>query len=140
MYDAQILRILLYGSELWGFQQFAVIQQAHMFACKQFVNVSVQTANKLICDNLGRHLEFITSAVRCVKYCRELQIYQTKSPPPPRPPHTHTHPAYKMLLCLQDLGKRSSYHVKELLCRNGFGGVYIATVKCWTFEQICVYF
>ena len=111
MYDAQILRILLYGTELWGFQQFAVIQQAHKFACKQFVNVSVQTANKLICDNLGRHLVFITSAVRCVKYWLELQIYQTKSPPPPPPPpppptHTHTHPAYKMLLYLQDLGKR----------------------------------
>ena len=42
-YDAQILRMLMYGSELWGFKQFAVIEQAHMFAGKQFVNVSVQT-------------------------------------------------------------------------------------------------
>ena len=81
MYDAQILRILLYGTELWGFQQFAVIQQAHMFACKQFVNVSVQTANKLICGNLGRHPVFITFAVRYVKYWLQLQIYQTKAPP-----------------------------------------------------------
>ena len=68
----------MYGSELWGFQQFAVIEQAHMFACKEFVNVSVQTANKLTCGNLGRHPVFIISAVRCVKYWLELQIYQTK--------------------------------------------------------------
>ena len=48
MYDAQILPILMYGSELWGFQQFAVIKKAHMFACKRFLNVSVQTPNKMI--------------------------------------------------------------------------------------------
>ena len=32
MYDAQILPILLCGSELRGFKQFAVTEQAHMFA------------------------------------------------------------------------------------------------------------
>ena len=47
MYDAQILPILMYGSELWGFQQFAVTEKAHMFACKRFLNVSVQTPNKM---------------------------------------------------------------------------------------------
>ena len=66
MYDAQILRILMYGSELWGFQQFAVIGKAHMFACKRFLNVSVQTPNKMIYGDLGRYPMFITSAVRCV--------------------------------------------------------------------------
>ena len=68
MYDAQILPILMYGSELWGFQQFAVTEKAHMFACKRFLNVSVQTPNKMIYGDLGRHPMFITSAVQCVKY------------------------------------------------------------------------
>ena len=48
MYDAQILPILMYGSELWGLQQFAVIEKTHMFACKRFLNVSMQTPNKMI--------------------------------------------------------------------------------------------
>ena len=43
MYDAQILQILLCGSELRGFKQFAMTEQAHMFAWKEFVSVSVQT-------------------------------------------------------------------------------------------------
>ena len=32
LYDAQILPILMYGSELCGFQPFTVIEKAHMFA------------------------------------------------------------------------------------------------------------
>ena len=68
MYDAEILPILMYGSELWGFQQFVVKEKAYMFACKRFLNVSVQTPNKIIYGDLGRYPMFITSAVRCVKY------------------------------------------------------------------------
>ena len=34
--------------------------------------------------------------------------------------------AYNMLLYLQDLGKQTwAYHVKELLCRNDFGDVWL---------------
>ena len=117
MYDAQILPILMYGSELWGFQQFAVIKKAHMFACKRFLNVSVQTPNKMIYGDLGRYPIFITSAVRCVKYW--LRITNL---PDERLPKK----AYNMLLYLQDLGKKTwAYHVKELLCRNSFGDVWL---------------
>ncbi len=117
MYDAQILPILMYGSELWGFQQFAVIEKAHMFACKRFLNVSVQTPNKMIYGDLGRYPMFITSAVRCVKYW--LRITNL---PDERLPKK----AYNMLLYLQDLGKKTwAYHIKELLCRNGFGDVWL---------------
>ena len=132
MYDAQILPILMYGSELWGFQQFAVIEKAHMFACKRFLNVSVQTApNKMIYGDLGRYPMFITYAVRCVKYW--LRITNL---PDERLPKK----AYNMLLYLQDLGKKTwAYHVKELLCRNGFGlRCLAAAAKCGRFEQIHV--
>ena len=68
IYDAQVLPILMYGSELWGFQQFAVIEKAHMFACKRFLNVGVQTPNKMINGDLGRYSMFVTSTIGCVKY------------------------------------------------------------------------
>ena len=98
MYDAQTLPILMYGSELWGFQQFSVIEKAHMFACKRFLNVSVQTPNKMIYGDLGRYPMFITSAIRCVKYW--LRITNL-------PDERLTKKAYNMLLYLQDLGKKT---------------------------------
>ena len=117
MCDAQILPILMYGSELWDFQQFAVIEKAHMFACKRFFDVSVQTPNKMIYGDLGRYPMFITSAVRCVKYW--LRITNL---PDERLPKK----AYNMLLYLQDLGKKTwAYHVKEQLCKNDFGDVWL---------------
>ena len=63
IYDAQVLQILMYRSELWGFQQFAVIEKAHMFACKRFLNVGVQIPNKMIYGDLGRYPMFVTSAI-----------------------------------------------------------------------------
>ena len=88
----------MYGSELSGFQQFAVIEKAHMFACKRFLNVSVQTPNKMVYGDLGRYPMVITSAVRCVKYW--LRITNL---PDERLPKK----AYNMLLYLQDLGKKT---------------------------------
>ena len=117
LYDAQILPILMYGSELWGFQPFTVLEIAHMFAWKRFSNVSVQTPNKLIYGDLGTDSMFITSDVRCVKYW--LRITNL---PDERLPKK----AYNMLLYLQNLGKKTwAYHVKELLCRNGFRHVWL---------------
>ena len=88
-----------------------------MFACKRFLNVSVQTPYKMIYGDLGRYPMFITSAVRCVKYW--LRITNLSDERLPKK-------AYNMLLYLQDLGKKTwAYHVKELLCRNGFGDVWL---------------
>ena len=68
IYDAQVLQILMYRSELWGFQQFAVIEKAHMFACKRFLNVGVQIPNKMIYGDLGRYPIFVTYAILYVRY------------------------------------------------------------------------
>ena len=51
-----------------GLPKFAVIEKAHMCACKRFLNVGVQTPNKMIYGDLGRYPMFVTSAIRCVKY------------------------------------------------------------------------
>ena len=98
IYDAQVLPILMYGSELWGFQQFAVIEKAHMFARKRFLNAGVQTPNKMIYGKLGRCPMFVTSAIRCIKYW--LQIINLSDEKLPKK-------AYNMLLYLQNLGKKT---------------------------------
>ena len=96
MMPRSVLPIVIYGSELWCFQQFAVIEKAHMSVCKRFLNVSMQTPNKMIYGDLGRYPMFITSAVRCVKYW--LRIVNL---PDERLPQK----AYNMLLYL--LGKKT---------------------------------
>ena len=88
----------MYGSELWGFQQFAVIEKAYMFACKRFLNVGVQTPNKMIYGDLGRYPMFVTAGIRSVKYwLRIINLSDEKLPKK----------AYNMLLYLQNLGKKT---------------------------------
>ena len=117
IFDAQVLPILMYGSEQWGFQQFAVIEKAHMFACKRGLNVGVQTPNKMINGDFGRYPMFVTSTIRCVKYW--LRVINLPDENLPKK-------AYNMLLYLHDLGKKTwTYRVKELLCRNRFGDVWL---------------
>ena len=85
-----------------------MIEKAHMFACKQFLNVGVQTPNKMIYGDLGRYPVFVTSVIRCVKYwLRIINLSDEK----------FSEKAYNMLLYLQDFGKKTwAHHVKELLC------------------------
>eukprot|EP00916_Digyalum_oweni_P000498 GHVL01000911.1.p1 GENE.GHVL01000911.1~~GHVL01000911.1.p1 ORF type:complete len:163 (+),score=0.01 GHVL01000911.1:326-814(+) len=68
IYDAQVLPILMYGSELWGFQRFEALEKAHLFACKKFLCVGRQTPNKMVYGDLGRYPLYVTSSVRCIKY------------------------------------------------------------------------
>ena len=86
---AQILAILIYGSELSGFQQFGVLEKAHLFVCKILFNVGLQTRNKMVYDDSGRYPLFITAVVRCVEYwLRITSLSEDRFPPK----------AYNMLL------------------------------------------
>lgn len=70
----------------------------------------------MIFGDLGRYPVYITSAVRCVKYW-----YRIINLPDERLPKK----AYKMLLHLQNLGKKTwVHHVGLLLCENGFQEVW----------------
>ena len=107
----------MYGSELWGFQQFGVLEKAHMFACKRYLNVNPQTPNNMIFGDLGRYPLYVTSAVRCVKYWLRIMCLSEERLP---------RKAYNMLNHLQELGKKTwAYHIRQLLCTNGFGEVWL---------------
>ena len=116
IYDAQIVPILLYGSELWGYQRFEQIEKAHLFACKRFLNVGWQTPNKMIYGDLCRYPMYITSAIRCIKYwIRVVNLPEDRLPKK----------AYRMLHHLQNSGKKTwAYHVSQILCANGFQDVW----------------
>ena len=117
IYDAQILPVLMYGSEIWGYQQFDAIEKAHLFACKRLLNVGLQTPNATVLGDLARFPIFILTAVRCVKFW--LRILRL-------PEERLTKKAYNMLIHLQENGKKTwTFHVMQLICTNGFLEVWL---------------
>lgn len=116
MYDAQVLPVLMYGAEIWGFQRFDQLEKAHLFACKRFLNVGWHTPNKMVYGDLGRYPMYVISATRCLKYWfRVVNLPESRLPKK----------AYSMLLHLQNQGKKNwAYQVKLLLCQNGFNDVW----------------
>lgn len=111
IFDAQILPVLMYGAEVWGFQAYGDIEKVHLFACKRLLRVGQQTPNRLVYGDLGRHPLFINSAIRVVKYwLRLIAMPQDRLP----------RKAYLMSCALCDSGKKSwSFYLKNILCENG---------------------
>lgn len=95
--DAQILPLLLYGSEVWGLQKCGELEKVHHFACKRLLHVSQQTPNRMIHGHLGRYTLHVNSMLRCVKFWPRLI-----SIPHDRLPRK----AYIMLVSLCDSGKK----------------------------------
>ena len=59
---------MLYGSELWGLNNVACIENVHIYACKRFLNVHTMSYNDAIPGDLGRYPMYIFAAKRCLKY------------------------------------------------------------------------
>ena len=65
LFDAQLDLSLLYGSELWGFEQHdAVGVQVHLQACNLLLNVPSNTQNNMVLGDLGRFPLFVNGAAR----------------------------------------------------------------------------
>ena len=54
LYDKNIMPILNYGSEVWGFAKANVIEMVHMQFCKKVLGVKKSTQNDFVYDELGR--------------------------------------------------------------------------------------
>jgi hypothetical protein len=116
IFDAQVLPVIMYGSEIWGFQQFDAVEKIQIYACKKILNVGQQTPNKMVSGDLGRFPLYIQTAVRCIKYwLRVVALPDEKLPKR----------VYNMMYFLQDRGKKMwSSHIKDMLFKNGFGCVW----------------
>lgn len=67
-FDTKISPILLYGSEIWGLDEYHCVENVHVFACKQLLGVKPNTCNDAIMGDLARYPMYIYSAKRCIKY------------------------------------------------------------------------
>ena len=117
MFNAQIQPILLYGSEIWGFQRFQNIEKIHLLACKKFLNVNVNTSNCMVYGECGRFPLYINSQIRCLKFWMKIiKMHEQRLPKL----------AYNMLLNLDNLGYHTwATDIRNLLFSNGFGFVWL---------------
>ena len=116
IFDSKVQSILLYSSEVWGFQRLDAIERVHLLACKRFLGVPLKAINKMVYGELGRYPLYINSNVRCLKYWfKLLQMDHNRLPKQ----------AYTMLLSLDQKGKRCwATEIKEMLQKAGYGYVW----------------
>jgi len=118
LFDAQIVPVLLYASEIWGVSEFEEMEKVHLYACKRLLNVGSRTPNQMVYDALGRYPLFVLASTRCVSYWLRLCTL---------PSDRFASMAYSMLKDMDDRGKVTwATKVKDLIFRNGFGNVWEA--------------
>ena len=112
IFDSKIQSILLYSSEVWGYQRLDKLEKVHLLACKRFLGVPIKTPNKIVYGELGRFPLYINSTIRCIKYW--LRLLQMD-------PHRLPKQAYQMMVMQDQSGKICwATHIRELLSRTGF--------------------
>jgi len=117
LFDAQVMPILLYGAEIWGYKKYDQLERIHLFACKRFLHVVDKTPNDAVYGELGQYPVWITAITRMIKYWFRLL----------RQPDTmYSKKAYRMLLNMHDRGTITWVsRVKTVLCGNGFEYVWM---------------
>ena len=117
LFDSQVVPLLLYASEIWGYRSFQQIEQVHLYACKRFLHVRNKTTNDVVYGELGRFPLWITSITRCVKYWIRLLK---------QPNERYSKKAYNTLLSMHNKGHKTWVtHINNILCGNGFEQVWL---------------
>ena len=64
LFDTKVLPVIVYGSEIWGFTQYDVLEQVHYYACKRFMCVGIKSCNAAVIGDCGRFLLYIETIRR----------------------------------------------------------------------------
>ena len=69
---AMVGPILLYGSEIWGYENIKIIEQVHLQFCKRILKVLTTTSNIMVYGELGRFPLEIQVQIRIVSFWNKL--------------------------------------------------------------------
>ena len=117
LFDSQVQPILLYGAEVWGFDNAAIFcEKVYLFALKKFLGVSLKTLNDLVYGETNRYSLQIISVVKCIRYWLRLtRMDQFRLP----------RKAYNTLYTLDERGKLTWVtNVRNRLFEYGFAEVW----------------
>ena len=68
LFDTKIVPILMYGCEIWGFQERDNIEIVQRYACKRYMCLNAKTINAAVLGDCGRYSLWIESLKRCINY------------------------------------------------------------------------
>ena len=117
LFDARIQPILLYASEIWGFDNCQTVENVHVTAMKKFCDVSTRTPNAMLYGDCGRYPMYINAILRSVKYwCRLLRMEPSRYPVK----------VYRMMLNDIEKGYNWASKLRNILLENGMSDVWRA--------------
>jgi hypothetical protein len=81
LFDSMILPILCYGSEIWGYKKYDVIENVQLKFCKFLLGVNSNTTSSAVLGECGRNPLFVKYACRCIKYwCKVITMDDYRLP------------------------------------------------------------
>jgi len=117
IFDTKVQPILLYSSEIWGLESCEIIENVHMFALKQFLNVPLRSPNAIVYGDTGRYPLSVGAVMRVVKYWLNL-LRMDKDRLPYR--------VYEMMTQNLHYPNGWACRVKNVLCEHGLESFWMA--------------
>jgi hypothetical protein len=75
LFEKTIVPILLYGAEIWGFQNYKQLEKLQINLCKYVLGVPKRTSNDAALGDCGRFPLYVLYYVRCIKYWLKISLY-----------------------------------------------------------------
>ena len=73
LFDKVVVPVLLYGSEVWGYENIDVIERIHLKFLKHVVNLKTSTPSHMVYGETGRFpLQYISVYCRMISYWAKL--------------------------------------------------------------------
>lgn len=116
LFNTIVLPTVCYGSEIWGFQEYYLLNNMHAKLCKRFLGLSPKAMNIAALGECGQTSIFVQTANKCVKYWFHLLNLDNNRYPKQ---------VYNMLFYYDECNRKNWVsEIKDLLCRSGFGHVW----------------
>ena len=118
IFDTKVKPILLYGSEVWGFQKYDEIEQVQIKFCKSILGVGRDVKNIVAMGECGRFPIFIDSYCRVIKFwCKIMEMNDKRYPKQ----------CYNMLVAHDKSGRINWVtKIRNILYKYGYGFVWEA--------------
>lgn len=105
LFDQLVGPILLYGCEIWGFDNLSHIEQFHLKFCKQILQVNTSTANCMVLGELGRNELRVSIEMRMISFWHKIACSKS---------HKLSNIIYRLMKTLFDKGIYQSPWLMEI--------------------------